>query len=182
MKMLRNLAVVIFLLSPLSANAAFVTGEIAFGGSTVGDDWTTATQIDFLGVNVTGGTGDFAGVPFGTLVTIQDPFVFDPAGSGAVDPFWTFNSGGLIYSFALEDWMINERQVDFLDLTGTGTVSITGYDDTPFNWALSLDEAGEMIAAVSMSNSPVPLPEPGTLGLLGLGLLGMGIARRRKKA
>ena len=163
MKMLRNLAVVIFLLSPLSANAAFVTGEIAFGGSTVGDDWTTATQIDFLGVNVTGGTGDFAGVPFGTVVTIQDPFVFDPASSGTINPFWAFTSGGLNYSFALETWTINQRTSSFLDLSGHGTVSITGFDDTAFTWSLSIDQSGTILAGISMTNavgSAPPEPPP----------------------
>ena len=130
MKRLMLIAIASLGMTSLSANAAFITGEIAFGGSAVGADWTTATSIDFLGVNVTGGTGDFAGVPFGTLVTIQDPFVFDPASSGTINPFWAFTSGGLNYSFALETWTINQRTSSFLDLSRHGTVSITGFDDT----------------------------------------------------
>jgi hypothetical protein len=158
MKLLRKLAVVIFLLSPMSANAASITGEIAFGSSTVGADWTTATSIDFLGVNVTASTGDFAGVPFGTFVTIQDPFLFDPASSGTINPFWAFTSGGLNYSFALEEWTITQRTPSFLDLSGHGTVSITGYEDTPFNWTLSLDESGTVLAAASMTNAVNSIP------------------------
>jgi hypothetical protein len=168
-------------MTSLTTNAAFITGEIAFGGSAVGANWTTATQIDFISVFTSAGTGDFAGVPVPTAVSVNDPFVFDPAGSGTINPFWAFSSGGLNYSFALEDWMINIRTPDFLDLSGSGTVSITGFDDTAFTWTLSLDEAGTALAAVSMTNAPAPMPEPGTLALLGLGLAGMGFASRRRK-
>jgi hypothetical protein len=187
MKKLKStyLALTAALLLPLSANAMPIVGEIAFGGSAVGDDWTTATQIDFLFVNVTGGTGNFGGVAPGTIVSVQDPFVFDPASSGTINPFWAFTSGGLDYSFALESWSINQRTPTFLDLSGHGTVSIIGFDDTEFTWTLSLDEAGTALAAVSMTNAPEPVPpkpvpEPGTLVLLGIGLLGMGLARRRR--
>lgn len=126
-------------------------------------------------------TVNFAGVAVGTIVTIENPFVFDPAGSGTINPFWAFTSGGLNYSSALEAWTIDQRIPDFLELTGHGTVSITGFDPTPFVWALSLDQAGTLSAALSMSNAPKPVPEPGTLALLGLGLAGMGFASRRRK-
>jgi hypothetical protein len=184
MKKLKStyLALTAALLLPLSANAEFIVGEIAFGGSAVGADWTTATEIDFLFVNVTGGTGNFGGVAPGTVVTVQDPFRFDPVGSGTINPFWAFTSGGLDYSFALLDWTINQRTSTYLDLSGYGTVSITGFDPTAFNWTLSLDEAGTALAGVSMTNAPRSVPEPGTLALLGIGLFGMGLARRNKKA
>ena len=34
---------------------------------------------------------------------------------------------------------------------------------------------------MQVDGGPIPTPEPGTIALLGLGLLGMGLARRRKK-
>ena len=185
MKKLKStyLALTAALLLPLSANADYIEGDITFGGSAVGDDWTTATLIDFLFVNVTGGIGDFGSVAPGTIVLIQDPFVFDPTGSGYVsliNPFWAFTSGGLDYSFSLEDWTINDRTESYLDLSGYGTVSITGFEPTAFNWTLSLDEAGTALAAVFMKNSPTTVPEPGTLALFAIGLAGMGLARRRR--
>ena len=42
------------------------------------------------------------------------------------------------------------------------------------------DSSGDIPAQFSLDNIVVRVPEPGTLALLGLGLLGMGIVRRRK--
>ena len=83
-----------------------------------------------------------------------------------------------------------------IDVFGTGgliastTLTFTG-GDTQF-WGILADEAitqvlfndmgngfGELIDNVAFGS--VSVPEPGTLALLGLGLIGMGLTRRRKK-
>lgn len=55
------------------------------------------------------------------------------------------------------------RSIDF-----GGTANQTGFDDITFGSAVA-------------GGGDTDVPEPGTLGLLGLGLLGLGAARRRKQ-
>ena len=69
-----------------------------------------------------------------------------------------------------------------LVLSGTGYFSITdlsgnnaGYTDTAGSWVYSQSGA-------SFSSQNATVPEPGTIALLGLGLLGIGFVSRFRKS
>lgn len=120
-------------------------------------------------------------LPGGDTITIAG-ITFDTT---LVDTFYVFGfSGGMplcIGDFLLDGCGTGEGQsipkLDGDDLifydNGFGVVrdSISGEPDGPFQFA-----------DFSYSFAASSVPEPGTLALLGIGLLGMGAARRRKKA
>jgi hypothetical protein len=178
-------------LAPAAAQADPIVGSVGFGGAFIptpgpGLD-TTTTGLDFQNpALVTAATGDYAGT-FGETVTFTD-FTFDPF-SGTVSPLWTFMSGGKTFSFDLESVALEDHGTNFLFLSGTGTLHMTGKDDTPASWSFSADHAATSGIFTFSSNSGVPggegegaVPEPATLLLLGLGLTGAAsrIARRQK--
>ncbi|MDX1500377.1 MAG: hypothetical protein R3176_10785, partial [Woeseiaceae bacterium] len=123
-----------------SSEQPFINGEIAFGGFNIkgvygsadptgGTSLSTATGIDFTSSNVTvlGGTGDFAGIPYGSPVTFND-ITFNP--STPADPLWVIDLGEIMFQLSVHTFYIGAQNDTFLDLWGYGVVSGTGYQDT----------------------------------------------------
>jgi hypothetical protein len=167
------------LATPISGNISFI-GTLGLTGPIVPVVAANATGVDFTSGFVLGGkTGDYAKVANFTPVSFTN-FVFSPnlAPSPVVD-LWKFTSGGKIYSFDLISVVATNVPSDVLSLNGIGIMHITGLDDTLGTWALTTQDgvAGDLTFSAT---SAVPVPEPGTMVLLGFGMLGLAIYGKRR--
>lgn len=175
---------------------ATILGDVEFAGTAVlnGPLATATAFTSFVGVQVSDGTGSYAPtlVSAGTSVTVA-AFSF---GSGSysmtplspvVDPLWTFAVGGTTYSFKLSAISVSRSvllSTQFLNITGLGAASITGYDTTPASFALSSTQStgsSSVSSTFTITSTAIDttIPEPGALSLLGVVLLGLVGWRRR---
>lgn len=170
----RVAAIAVLTMLGIGAHAAVIEGELLFAGQAGADpgpDFLDAIGVTFLeSLLATGATGHFAddGIVFGSVGTING-FAF------ADTDFELLTMGSFTYTLASVS--IELQAADFLNLTGTGTMSAAGFDDTPFTISLSADRAGSLYA-FSGTLVPTIIPVPGALILLLSGLGALGIRRR----
>lgn len=159
-----------------NASAGFINGDITMsgdflpmGGTGLGD----ATGIDFIGddFEIDDATEDFAaaGISAGDVGTYND-FSFDPLVAGTT----VWEIGG--FSFALDSITVLLQTDFFIVLQGAGMISGAGYEDTSGYWNLTGNAAG---ALFNFSSGATAVSEPATLALVGLGFIGLAVARRR---
>lgn len=107
------------------------------------------------------------------IFTLEDPDFgdIDDDGNFAVDPT-TFTVGDYNYTVFLEIVGLNNLTAEQCGVAGAPASCI--------GFLTEEDATNEFNANFQIVSSPVSVPEPGSLALLGLGLIGLGVASRRK--
>ena len=167
----------------LSAGATMITGDISFSGSTSFDyanlnNATRFTSFSNPVVSDTGGTGAYASVTGGTPVTFNIFGFRAPNETTGTFQLWTFTDGTYTYSLYAESIVVSFSNSRNIVIEGSGFATINGYDNTPCTWSISANSAG---ITASFSSSVTAVPEPATILLFGLGIVGLAIFGRRKR-
>ncbi len=167
------------------ANAVPIIGSIDFDGGFASYDASGMVEVDnSIGqvfvfnnpTNVTAATGSFAPLDGGTVTY----GTLDINGLPA-SPLWSTTVGSVNYSFDLTTITFDTVIAGFRLIKGFGIMTV-GQDTATYSWEFSTQGNGTGSNPTTFSFSASQIPEPAIALLLGTGLLGLGVARKLRKA
>ena len=178
-------------LSTQEAQAAKISGRIDFGGSVMFDASAlqNVTQVvewrDIFGnagfSNVAAFNGSFVGfVNLGDQATMATPWTFLPP-PGGQPALWSV--GG--FTFDLTSATVITQNATFLNISGVGTVSGNGFEDTTARWAFTVQNAGGGTGDFFSfsANTASVVPDGGSaVALLGISLVAIEFVRRKLRS
>jgi PEP-CTERM motif len=149
------------------AIATPITGSVAI----VGFDTYSATGISFHVPSLVGSaSGSLAIMQSYPVVTLGNIASFSNA-TGHV--LFDWNHGGTDITLTIHTLTVMQNTSTFLNVFGTAEITETGLSPTPYDFSLTSTRAGLTTFTVDAAPAASPVPEPGSLLLVGGGLLGL---------
>ena len=166
-----------------------IVGSIDFNGVVTYDTTSlaTATKVNLWNSSfVTKDTGSFTSVAPGTNASMANNWMFNsntpalPMPGPATPSLWQVGA----FTFNLSSSTVVAQSSTFLNVTGVGTATGTGFDPTPGTWSFTSSRANGQDSQTFGFQSSTAVPESGTLVLLAIGALflcGMHLLRKKRQ-
>ena len=175
---MKKLLATLLCLAPISAFAVPITGSISLDGQ----DSYSASKINFVGTgNVGPGTASgsfspaFSAGCTGCVALTSFNYV------GFMSPVTVYSAtiGAITTAFQVTSIAFAQQAGAFLDIEAKGFATLTGFDKTPGVFQLSSQGGISKAVTFSATTTATPTPEPMSMAVLGAGLLGVGLFRRK---
>ena len=156
-------------------------------GSTInitGNSTFTSTQVNFTNpADLKTGTGDFTALGTCTdCVTVATPLTYAPF--SAVNDLFSVTNAGLTATIDITSEIappIKNGSNTALIIQDNAVLSLTGKDDTPGILTLTVNQSSGAISGSfsATGETVVGAIEPASMAILGAGIIGLGMVRRR---